>query len=258
LVEQDLTGDNDNNRNRFIWKDKTGFALAGVVVDDVAYDKGTFIDRDYDIRSHDGFSAVLQNIGANSIDYKILGSTKDFVINKIDTGLNDGDFTEELVAETALVAAVKSNGTVTCAAVVAADTVTVNGLVYTAVAGVKADNTEFSIDTGNNETATDLADSITNDTRVGTESLDQDAVSAAAVVTISAKLFGAAGNTITLVSSTGVRLAVSGATLASGVDGTSAPYELKRDTPNITAVKIRAKETVDGSPGTLRGDIRAF
>lgn len=46
-------------------------------------------------------------------------------------------------------------------------TVTINGLVYTGVAGVKADNTEFSLDTDNFAIATDLADSINADVRVG-------------------------------------------------------------------------------------------
>ena len=109
----------------------------------------------------------------------------------------------------------KATGTVTCATAVATDTVTVNGLVYTGVAGAKADNTEFSIDTGDTETATDLADSITNDSRTGTV-LDVVATSNAAVVTIEETLGGTGGNAITLASSTGVRLAVSGATLTGG------------------------------------------
>lgn len=228
----------------------------GIVVDNANYDLGTFLDRDYDVRIYKEFVALLQNIGANSIDYKILGATKDFTI--LATDLVDADFTEELVAEAAIAAAVKANGTVTCAAAVAGDTVTINGRVYTGVAGVKSDNTEFSIDTGNNETATDLADSITQDTRAGlTASIDQDATSAAAVVTVSAKQTGPGGNVIDLASSTGVRLAVSGATLAGGVDGAGVPYELERKTPSITAVKIRAKETAGGSPGTVRADIKA-
>ena len=34
MVEQDLIGDQDNNKRRNIWKDKTAFAVAGVAVDD--------------------------------------------------------------------------------------------------------------------------------------------------------------------------------------------------------------------------------
>jgi len=142
-------------------------------------------------------------------------------------------------------------------AVTVGDTVTINGLTYTAVSGTKADNTEFDIDGTDTADALDLVDSINNDTRVGTESLGLSATSSVGVVTITADLVGPAGNSITL-AETGTTITISGANLANGADGTSAPYDLKRDTPGITAIRIRAKETSGGSPGTLRGDVRAF
>jgi len=111
----------------------------------------------------------------------------------------------------------KADGTITCATAIAGDTVTVNGLLYTAVAGAKADDTQFSIDTGDNETATDLADSITNDVRVGTLN-DVTASATLAVVTATTSIGGTAGNATTLSSSDGTRLAVSGATFANGDD----------------------------------------
>lgn len=111
-----------------------------------------------------------------------------------------------------------ATGTVTIASVLAGDTVTVNGLVYTAVGGVKANNTEFSVDGDDTASAVDLADSITNDTRTGTIG-DLLAANAAAVVTITSTLDGTAGDVVTLVSSDGGRLAVSGATLSGGTDG---------------------------------------
>jgi hypothetical protein len=111
----------------------------------------------------------------------------------------------------------KADGTVICATVLAGDTVTVNGLLYTAVAGAKADDTEFSVDTGNNETATDLADSIDDDVRVGTVA-DVVATATTGTVTIVAAYGGTIGNTITLASSDGVTLAVSAATLTGGDD----------------------------------------
>lgn len=229
----------------------------GVVVDNGAYDLGTFLDRDYDVRLFEGVSILLQNIGANSIDYTILGATKDFDV--LDNDLNDSDFTEELVAEVAIAAAVKANGTVTLASVTAGDTVTINGLVYTAVAGAKTNNTEFSIDGSDTVDAADLADSITNDTRLGTDvSIDQTATNAAAIVTITAAETGPDGNGIGLASSNGARLAVSGANLAGGVDGAGAPFTLERKTPSITAIKIRAKETAGGSPGTVRADVKGL
>ena len=127
-----------------------------------------------------------------------------------------------------------ASGTVTAASAQAGDTVTVNGLVYTAVSGAKADNTEFSIDTGDTETAADLADSITNDTREGTFN-DVTAENASAVVTITADREGAASNAITLVSSNGARLAVSGSgTLAGGAD--QIDYELEFDAEDVDVV----------------------
>ncbi len=145
MVEINLVGDDVNNRKRLIWKDTSIFATTGIVVDDVAYDTGVFLDRDYDVRSHAGVSISIENVGANSIDYTILGATKDFTMNDLDTGLADADFTETLVAETAI-----------------------------------------------------------------------------------------------------------------GAAATSAEFKLVRDTPSITAIRIRAKETSGTNPGTARGDVKAF
>lgn len=142
--------------------------------------------------------------------------------------------------------AVQSNGTVTCASAIATDTVTVNGLTYTAVSGVKADNTEFSIDTSDTATATDLADSITNDTRTGTDVavLDQTATSSIGVVTITASAYGVAGDSILLSSSNGTRLAVSGANLANGVNAFT--VDLNEAGTSVLSTKI----TVDNSEYT--------
>lgn len=129
-------------------------------------------------------------------------------------------------------AGASATGTVTAATAIATNTVTVNGLLYTAVAGAKADNTEFSIDTGDNETAADLADSISNDTRVGTLN-DVTAVSASAVVTITSSVPGAASNAITLASS-GATLAVSGATLSGGIDPIDVDVEF--DSEEISSI----------------------
>lgn len=115
---------------------------------------------------------------------------------------------------------VAATGTVTLASALAGDTVTVNGLLYTAVSGAKADDTEFSIDTSDTAAATDLADSIDDDVRVGTLD-DLSALGASAVVTATHSVPGPTGNVITLESSNGTRLEVSGAlfTGGAGVDG---------------------------------------
>ncbi len=109
---------------------------------------------------------------------------------------------------------------VTCVGALADDTVTVNGLVYTAVAGTKADNTEFSIDGTDAQDAADLADSMTNDTRTGVTVPAEDFTGSDSTnaVTVTAKVGGTAGNGIDISSSTGVRLAITGDT-AGFLDG---------------------------------------
>ena len=117
-----------------------------------------------------------------------------------------------------------SSGTVDLASVIAGDILTVNGLTYTAVAGAKANDTEFSIDGTDTADATDLADSITNDVRAGiTTSLDVTATSSVAQVTIVCTTKDDVGNTIDLSEDTGgTTLIVSGAFLSGGIDDTSA------------------------------------
>jgi len=125
-----------------------------------------------------------------------------------------------------------STGTVTCSSVEAGDTVTVNGLVYTAVSEIvtgPAGPAEFSIDGNDLDCATNLALSITDDLSPGTNpSLDPTAVAFRSVVTISVDnddtifdngdvLFER--NTVVLESSDGTRLAVSGAFPELDVDG---------------------------------------
>lgn len=119
---------------------------------------------------------------------------------------------------TSVVGADFADGTVVCASVVEGDTVIANGNIYTAVNGAKLDNTEFDMSGTDDQCATDLADSITNDTRSG----DVDDVTAAEVtdtVTITSTVRGTDGNTIPLSSSNGARLAVSAANLTGGVIG---------------------------------------
>lgn len=119
---------------------------------------------------------------------------------------------------TSVVGADFADGTVVCASVIEGDTVIANGLIYTAVNGTKADDTEFDMSGSDDATATDLALSITDDSRSG----DVDDVTAAAVtdtVTITSVTRGTAQNSIPLSSSDGTRLAVSGAFLTGGLDG---------------------------------------
>lgn len=108
----------------------------------------------------------------------------------------------------------KATGTVTLLGALAGDIFTLNGRLYTAVAGAKTNNKQFSIDGSDTVDAADLVDSINNDSRtpVTVPTAVVVASSAAGVVTINVD--GAIGNLVDLSSSNGVRLAVSGATLA--------------------------------------------
>ena len=141
-------------------------------------------------------------------------------------------------------ALVEATGTVTCATAIGNNTVTVNGLLYTGVTGAKANYTQFSVDTGNDETAVDLADSITNDTRAtGTDpSFELTAKSSSAVVTISATSAGADGNALTLVSSDGATLAVSGGGNLTGGSGVIAGDHMSTTAYKAVIQKVEEME----------------
>lgn len=121
------------------------------------------------------------------------------------------------IAGTALTATQRrATGTVTAATVLAGDTVTVNGTVFTGTAGaVVLGEATFSVDTGNTQTAASLAAQINGYGGAGVAGIVK-ARSASAVVTLYAVTQGTAGNAITLASSDGSTLAVSGAILANG------------------------------------------
>ncbi len=172
------------------------------------------------------FGTSIYSIIMSRGDPYITILNKEKLIFKIKSGKNRfaGDFdnqhngyTLKKTDESGSPLTAKATGTATCTSVVAADTITINGIVYTAVTGVKPDNTKFSVDTGDNETATDLADSIKNDVRVGIDEVDID-VNASVIsniVTITSKAGGVSGNNITL-AQTGGTIALSGAALTGG------------------------------------------
>ena len=134
----------------------------------------------------------------------------------------------------------KADGTLTLVTAIATNTVTVNGLTYTGVAGAKSNNTQFSIDTSDAAAALDLADSILNDSRPGltVPSIDVTATSALGVVTILASLGGILGNGVDM-SATGGTITPDAATLTGGaqaVVGVATPTQVV----NNTAISFRA------------------
>jgi len=119
---------------------------------------------------------------------------------------------------------------------------TVNGLVYTPVSGAKNDDTECATDSSDNATATDLALSITDDSRTGitVASIDQTGIAATNVVTITASVLGQGGNSIDLSSDDGTSLAVSGAFLTGGVGGDISGHdELEAGDATIQGLTLR-------------------
>lgn len=137
---------------------------------------------------------------------------EDTIVSAINN--NAGTLTD--VTDTMSIVDCRASGTVTAASVLAADTVTVDGRVYTAVA---ADATaafgEFSIGDDDNECAANLAAAINLGEQSDTTSKVTASV-ASAVVTITARAEGTGGNSITLATSNNTRLAKSGTTLANG------------------------------------------
>lgn len=138
--------------------------------------------------------------------------------------------------------------------VLAGETLIVNNLTYTAVAGSKGgDNTKFSIDTSDTAAALDLADSITNDTRSGTSG-DQTATSSTDTVTITTDVLGVAGNAITL-AETGGNFTLGGATFSGGVDADTVLFDGKLYTA-VDQTKINDTEfDVSGSNNAAATDL---
>lgn len=108
-----------------------------------------------------------------------------------------------------------ATGTVTCASAQAADTVTIGGVVFTAVNGSPTGN-QFDMSLASDTlVAADLVRSVNASATAGLSGV-VTAANVAGVVTFTATIPGKIGNGVTLASSNGTRLAVSGARLASG------------------------------------------
>jgi len=222
------------------------FEAGAITIDQDAYSAG--LDRTYDVRGFKNMHIEITNTGSNPLTYKIEKARKNFTLL---TTLSFTDFNKDIQGNTDVLANVAASGTVTLASVLAADTVTINGLVYTAVAGVKSDNTEFSIDGTDTVDAADLVDSMINDTRQGTLA-DLIPSNVLGVVTLFSTAGGTAGNAVTLVSSDGTRLAVSGATFAGGVDNFSIK-DIVDISPESTAIRIRIRRKTSGQSTILAG-----
>lgn len=111
-------------------------------------------------------------------------------------------------------AAVKASGTFTCATLVANDTLTINGIVFTAV-GTAATALQFTIGGTPTISAANAVAKINSDTTLDGMII---ATSATSVITITALIPGEIGNALTIANS--ANATASAARLASGTNGT--------------------------------------
>lgn len=134
----------------------------------------------------------------------------------------------------------RATGTVTLANASVDDTVTVNGVVFTAKATADLTAGQFSQAGNDTADAASLAACINASTDASISGV-VTATSSSDVVTIRAVTAGTAGNSITLVSSNGTRLAVSGSgTLTGGIAVANNEFEAIGTDTQIATDLVRA------------------
>lgn len=134
-----------------------------------------------------------------------------------------GDLKSKLYTDISSSALVAATGTVVFATAVTGQTVTLNGVAFTAVSGSPT-ALQFTVGGTNAEAATGFAYAV--NTGASGTALIKEFFSASvsnATVTLTSKIRGVAGNAFTLASSNGGTLAVSGARLLGGTGGSSQP-----------------------------------
>ena len=140
-------------------------------------------------------------------------------------GIAAGKLPGKVVASVSSSDAVAASATITCASVLAADTVTIAGIVLTASA-TPSGIAQFDQSGSDSADAASLAAIINAHTTLG---LYVQASASSNVVTVTCSVPGKIGNLVTLVSSNGTRLAVTGSGfLANGAGGAgSAPITMR-------------------------------
>lgn len=150
----------------------------------------------------------------------------------------------------------RASGTVTAASVLAADTVTINGVVFTAQAAEDIGAAEFSQGGTDTQTAASLVACINGSTDAAISGVVK-ASNSTGVVTITTLEGGEEQNDIALASSNGTRLAVSGETLSGGGGSRAWPLNVSSglDAPVAHCVVWDAVDATDarasmrGTPG---------
>lgn len=167
------------------------------------------------IRELQGLSyALLTGASANTKINVSAIRTEDTVLMALNN--NAGTITD--LTSTISIVDLRATGTVTAASVTAADTVTVNGAVFTAIANGATPSSykQFSVGASDTACATNLAAAINAQQAAPAVTQVVTASSNAAVVTITAVAEGTGGNSLTLATSDNTRLAKSGTTLSGG------------------------------------------
>ena len=138
------------------------------------------------------------------------------------TGVHSVKATCTTGSESAPAAPVQASQTVAFASAVAGNTVTVRGMVFTAIAAdaTPATSQEFSVGASNTACGDNFAAAVNKNKAI----LGVTAANASGTVTITASDYGVAGNAITL-SRVGAPITVSGATLSGGVDLVGMPLD---------------------------------
>lgn len=148
---------------------------------------------------------------------------------------------------------VQATGTITCAGVLAADTVTVGGIVFTAITG-SATAGQFDRSGSDAQTTTNLVTAINSSTlsSILTASVS---LSNSSLINLEIISPGSAGNSVTLTSSNGTRLAVAG---FSGGSGTSKNIDLRLYLPaEVTVndvIQFYRTAQISGSASDAAGD----
>lgn len=165
-------------------------------------------------------TATLQRFQTAGGKYERVRSILNF-LESLQTGgeLAAGSGSPPSIAVTVQDSEVRASGTLTLASVVATDTVTINGVTFTAVASGATGN-QFNVGVSDTATATNLAAAI-NASVTSLVSGYVTASSSAAVVTVTSAFYGLAGNMTTLASAGGT-ITVSGARLTGGAADASA------------------------------------
>jgi len=167
-------------------------------------------------------AAAVQNADTVTINGQALTATQHHSRGTVTPTVSGIDVADTLTINGTVLTARQhhAKGTVTFSAADAGDNVTIGATTFVGTAGaVTPGAATYSIDTGNNETATSLAAQVTAHAVASTV---VTATAASAVVTLRAVASGTAGNSIVLTSTDGTDVAVSGSGTLSGATAVAA------------------------------------